>query len=190
MSKIRKLDFVISEEDDERLIFRFYPRQSSCHSFNNEQAKSWDEVYKVYYSYSVLSQHKWNSDDVWETEKVFESKCDECSIIDSVGIACIELADGETQKIIEHEGTRHIWHYLDEKMQPLGDGVDWTIRKFDNQWVYDNLPGTKYQEYYEFILWRYDNVGYKFTLNASRMNAFGKYLDKCCEYMLAHGEPI
>lgn len=126
----------------------------------------------------------------WETEKVFECICDERSIINEVGMVCVELASGKTQIVFERDGEKHVWHYLNERMRPLGDVVDWTINKFDNQWAYDILHGTKYQEYYEFILWRYDNVGYKFTLNASRMNAFGKYLDTCCEYMLAHGEPI
>lgn len=190
MSKIRKLDFIISEEDDERLVFRFYPRQSNCHSFNDERPKSWNDVYKVYYAYSILNQYKFEPNDEWETEVVFECGCDECSIIDEVGMACLGLASGKTQKIFEHEGKKHVWSYLNERMRPFGDGVDWTIHKFDNQWAYDNLPGAKYQEYYEFVLWKCDNVGYKFTLESERINEFGEYLERCCEYMLVHGNPI
>ena len=35
MSKKRKIDYIIEERDNRRLIFRFYPRQSSCHSFGD-----------------------------------------------------------------------------------------------------------------------------------------------------------
>ena len=40
MSKKRKIDYIIEQSDDERLIFRFYPRKSSCHSFGDEPPKS------------------------------------------------------------------------------------------------------------------------------------------------------
>ena len=51
MSKKRKIDFVLEESDTAKLIFRFYPRRSSCHSFGDEPPKDWSDVYKVYYSY-------------------------------------------------------------------------------------------------------------------------------------------
>ena len=54
MSKKRKIDFVLEESDTAKLIFRFYPRRSSCHSFGDEPPKDWSDVYKVYYSYSVI----------------------------------------------------------------------------------------------------------------------------------------
>lgn len=54
MKKERKLDFVLKERNGYRLIFRFYPKQSHCHSFNDKPPTSWNEVYKVYYSYAIL----------------------------------------------------------------------------------------------------------------------------------------
>jgi len=40
----RKLDYIIESDDDCRLVFRFYPRSSSCHSFNEEPPKSWGDI--------------------------------------------------------------------------------------------------------------------------------------------------
>ena len=60
MEKRRKIDFFIHDNIHEKLIFRFYPRQSHCHSFGDEPPKSWNEVYKVYYAYSIIQQYKDN----------------------------------------------------------------------------------------------------------------------------------
>ena len=35
-----------------------------------------------------------------------------------------------------------------------------------------------------------DGIGYRFNLNKKRLKEFGEYLNSCCEYMLAHGDPI
>ena len=94
MSKKRKIDFVLNEKDDERLIFRFYPRKSSCHSFGDEPPKCWEDVYKVYYSYAIIKQWKFEPEEQWESEIMFREPCDECSIIDEIGHTCLLLADG------------------------------------------------------------------------------------------------
>ena len=39
-------------------------------------------------------------------------------------------------------------------------------------------------------MWDFDNTGYRFTLEKNELKAFGEYLNECCEYMLAHGDPI
>ena len=57
MYKKRKIDFILNERRGYRLIFRFYPKRSSCHSFNENPPKSWNEVYKVYYSYAILEEY-------------------------------------------------------------------------------------------------------------------------------------
>ena len=40
MGKKRKIDYTLTECEDERLVFRFYPRQSSCHSFGDKPPTS------------------------------------------------------------------------------------------------------------------------------------------------------
>lgn len=176
MSKKRKIDYIIEERDNRRLIFRFYPRQSSCHSFGDEPPKSWDEVYKVYYSYAIISQWKLEPDSQWESDVKYYEHCDECSIIDIVGRQCLLLADGyETAE--QSNGDR--LHILDQPIRPLGMGTEWTISKSYNS---INNP------IYEFVLFDYFDHGFRFSL--SNIKDFGQYLLHCCDYMLAHGESI
>lgn len=183
MSKKRKIDYIIEQEDDERLIFRFYPRQSSCHSFGDEPPKSWSDVYKVYYSYAVIKQWKFNPDDQWESEIMFYESCDECSIIDEVGQRCLLLADGyETFERDDGE----IIPLLDKKIFPYGMGTEWTISKYTCP-GWDDKNG---YTYYKFTLFDYFDKGYRFRINEEDMKSFGEYLLGCCEYMLTHGDQI
>lgn len=80
----RKIDFLIHEDDYEKLLFRFYPRRSRVHSFDDNPPTSWGGVYKVYFSYAIIRQNKWNEDDNWESEIMYDESFDECSAIDQV----------------------------------------------------------------------------------------------------------
>ena len=40
----KKLDFILEQDEDERLVFRFHPRSSHCHSFNETPPKTWEEL--------------------------------------------------------------------------------------------------------------------------------------------------
>lgn len=175
MNKIKKIDFVIRDNGDEQIIFRFRPRQSSCHSFGDDPPTSWDDVYKVYYSYSIFKKYK---DD--NTSKIlFDCKCDECSSIDKVATRCLYLADGCTSIDIKHPytGEPYTIHFLDNEIHPFGYGVHWSIKQLN-----DNL--------YSISMFNCDDVGYRFCLKQYKLKEFGNYLNKCCEYMLAHGDPI
>lgn len=186
MSKKRKIDFILKEENDERLIFRFYPRQSSCHSFGDKPPKSWSNVYKVYYSYAVIQQWKDDPEDQWYSEKVFYEHCDECSIIDAVGKRCLLLADGiETLR----HGTE--MKLLNTPIFPFGMGTEWTISKKCIPVCHDHDDEEKLcHTYYKFTLFDWFNKGYRFSIQADKLKPFGEYLINCCEYMLAHGDPI
>ena len=180
MSKKRKIDYIIEHADDERLIFRFYPRQSSCHSFGNEPPKNWDDEYKVYYSYAIIKQWKLDTEDQWDSEVMFYEDCDECSIIDEVGHRCLLLADG--LEVFKREDGKEI-QLLNQRMFPFGMGTEWTISKRTC------VEYGKYA-YYDFVLFDYGDKGFRFSLNEKDMKSFGEYLLRCCEYMLAHGDPI
>lgn len=67
---------------------------------------------------------------------------------------------------------------LDREVFPIGDGVSWIIRN------------VKQSGNYEIIMWKHDGIGYRFYLDKSKLKYFGLYLQKCCEYMLKHGDPI
>lgn len=186
MSKKRKIDYIIEQADDERLIFRFYPRQSSCHSFGNQPPKSWSDVYKVYYSYAIIKQYKFNPDDQWESEIMFYEYCDECSIIDEVGNICLILAKG--YETYERDDGERI-QLLDSNIRPIGSGTEWTISKrtcIEHCYEEDDVKHV----YYNFALFDYGDKGFRFTLNEKDIKSFGEYLLECCEYMLAHGDPI
>lgn len=172
MSKKRKIDFVLQDNDWYTTIFRFYPRQSSCHSFGDEPPKDWNDVYKTYYSYSIFE--RWKDDN--EHMILYNSRCDECSIIDEVAARCKCLAKGETEPTISYNDKTWTVKILDNEMYPMGDGTSWTISESRN--------------YYKFHLFRYDDVGFRFWLEKERIGEFGEYLESCCEYMLAHGDPI
>lgn len=166
--KKKHLDFVLQENAFRKLIFRFYPRLSSCHSFGNEPPKTWDDVYKVYHNYKILSIPKLEPH---TAQVLWDSGCDECSAISEVAAGCRLLAQGITE--LNNEGT-HI-QLLDHAFLPFGDGVTWEIRK----------KGT-------FCVQMYNSreQGYRMFFAEEDLERFGQYLEDCCEYMLEHGDPI
>lgn len=175
MNKINKIDFVLHDDKYEIIIFRFRPRQSSCHSFGKNPPTSWEEVYKVYYSYSIFKKYK--DDD--RSSVLFNCSCDECSVIDEVAARCLYLANGQTSVDAPHPhtGENRTIQLLDNEIHPIGYGVSWDIK-----YLYDDL--------YSISMFGWDGIGYRFNLNQKKLKKFGDYLIECCEYMLAHGDPI
>ena len=68
-------------------------------------------------------------------------------------------------------------------------GTCWQIHEYENS-VFNENDEEIFEKEYEFQLFNYDNVGYRFSLKKEQMKDFGQYLLDCCEYMLQHGEPI
>ena len=187
MSKKRKIDYIIEEDDNKRLIFRFYPRKSSCYSFGDKPPKDWSDVYKVYYSYAIISQWKFKPDDQWESEVRFFEPCDECSIINEVGQRCLLLADG--LEVFKRDDGKEI-QLLNQKLFLFGMGTEWTISKRTCvEYGYEDEDDIKHT-YYDFMLFDYGDKGFRFTLEEKDIKSFGEYLIGCCEYMLAHGDSI
>lgn len=186
--KKQHIDFIIWEEKEERLIFRFYPRRSSCHSFNEKPPKTAKDIYKVYFSYAILEQNRWNENNPWETERVFDCYCDECSIIDEVAYICKELSEGKTSCEVEHHNEKYTVQFLDRPIFPFGYGVEWTIKRKEVNYGDWDKPNMKLL--YTFYLFDYRDIGYRFNVTEDRLNEFGDYLQECCDYMLEHGDPI
>ena len=171
MYKKSNIDFILYEDEDEILIFRFYPKQSSCHSFDDKLPTKWEDVYKVYYSYSIFRRHK----DGNFIDVLFECGSDECSVISEVAVRIALIAEDKKSVILDNG--RFI-ELLNNEIYPMGDGVSWEIKEC-------RTPNE-----YEVVMWDFDNTGYRFTLEKNELKAFGEYLNECCEYMLAHGDPI
>ncbi len=174
MSKKQKIDFLLKETEYEELIFRFRPRRSSCHSFNDKPPKSWKEVYKVYYAYSIIRRSK---DDNY-VETVFDCHCDECSIIDEVGMRAKHISEGKRVVEISCKDETYVVKLLNQEVHPIGYGVSWSINRCHDK------------NKFEVVLWGWDNQGFRFYLDKEKLGKFGDYLLECCEYMLAHGCPI
>jgi len=176
MAKKRKIDFILYDDNDERLIFRFYPRQSSCHSFGDEPPKSWKEVYKEYFAYSVLKQYIENDGTIF-TITLFEEPCDECSVIYDVGFRCKLISEGRETYTRMYNGESYTFDLLDNEISPIGMGTSWNIKKHS-----DDL--------FKIEMFNWNEAGFRFWLNKKELKEFSKYLEECCEYMLAHGDPI
>ena len=173
----RKIDFILYKEDETRIIFRFYPRQSYCEGKYAKPPKSWNEVCEVEYSWSILEEYKDEDDGSnWQLERrPFYAIGDENSVIRLIAELCNALADGYEKYIWEDtDGIRHVNKILDCENFPFGNGVTWTIHKHT------------ITNYYEFHLWNFDCTGYKFVLPKNKLKSFGEYLKGCCEYMLEH----
>ena len=82
------------------------------------------------------------------------------------------------KKVFENEidGRKIRIKLLDKTIRPFGFGVTWMLHKEHNL--------------YEVLLLNYNSVGYCIRIDKEILKEFGLYLQSCCEYMLAHGEPI
>ena len=168
----QKIDFIFNEiEDDEREVFRFYPRRSHVHGFGEKCPQTWEQVYKVYYCWSIYRQDKWNPEDNWESRLMFEMYCDECSELGNVSCTIDEL-------IKCNEDKKSIY------LNVIGDGADWKLTFYTKeQYIKEDII--------EFQTWnRVTHQGYKFSLFVSEAKKFKEYIDMVQEYMLAHSEPI
>ena len=173
MKKKNKIDFVINESDYKKIVFRFLPRQSSCHGFGDEPPKNHNDIYKVYYAYKIFIRWKDNN----FTKEVFNCSCDENSIIGEVAARIKYIVDGKKSVTVNWHDEEYIVELLNKEILPLGDGVSWTINEHG-------------KDVYEIVLWGDYEVGYRFYLEKDKLKKFGEYLNECCEYMLAHGDPI
>lgn len=172
MKKKHRIDFVLSENSYSKIIFRFFPQQSSCHSFGDTPPKTWNEVYKVYYYYEIIQKFT----DYNERSVLWKSGCDECSVIAEVASRIPSILEGKKRIEFEHNNIKFNIKMFDE-MMPFGDGVCWKIDKLS-------------KDYYQLAMWNSNEVGYRFGIHKDQLQKFGEYLKECCEYMLAHGDPI
>lgn len=176
MKKKRKIDFIIEDNDFEKIIFRFYPRQSNCHSFGDEPPKNWNDVYKTYYEYRILKFWKNDNGAYDGYEVLYDTCCDECSLIGEVAARLKYLSEGKKEVEVTHNLDTYTIQLLDTDIYTFADCTEWKI--------------SEGKDTYKFELFRYDDVGYRFWLEKNKAYEFGKYLEECCEYMLAHGDPI
>ena len=169
----RFLDYIIYHGSTST-VFRFDTEYSTCHSFNDKPPTKWEEVYKVYYYYQIVEMDMETGE---IKEVLFDSKCDECSVLDEIAERCKYLAEGKKQVKIDRDGAEsYTIRLLNQEIKPCGMGVFWTIRQSHKKFRFD--------------LFDWWDKGYRFWIERDKVGEFGKFLESCCEYMLAHGVPI
>ena len=103
--------FLLKRNENETIGFRFFPERSHVHGFGDECPKTWDEVYKVYYDWSIYMTDldKRSSFYVW----------DEGSALADIAAAITKLAAADKTD--------------SASFNAFGDGADWDIRYFVNK---------------------------------------------------------
>lgn len=171
----KKFDFVLSDDPGfNRTIFRFYPRRTHVHSFNDDPPKTWEEVYKVYYSWAIIRQY-YNDNNKIVPEKsmvLFEVHCDECSEIPNLS-AIIKYVM-RTDNIYDDPTCG----------QPAGD---WRVEK--QKWE-DYFTRKDCEMYCFYVFDNLSTQGCRFFLNKDGVLKFCDWLDMINQYALDHGEGI
>lgn len=142
---------------NDEVYITFRPNHTTIHGFDNNPPKNWNDVYKVYYSFSVDEKWEYEGDVQWYN--LLDATCDECSCIPYLAEA-LECFDANAKHDVV-------------KLQAMGDGVDWEIEKF--YFKFEN----KY--YYNFKLF-YGKKGCRFTLSENEMYNFVVWLKYINEY--------
>mgnify|MGYP003571243834 CR=1 FL=1 len=147
------------------LNFVFYPKESHMHGFRDEPPKTFEEVYKVYYSWSIEEVT-----DAHPGEEVIHMRCDECS-------AVLDLA-----LLIRH----CLQNEEDGECLSCGqEGSIWELK------YYRKNPPLTYKDNICFSVWsNYTYKGYRFWLDVDEANEFAQFIDDVNNHMLENGEPI
>lgn len=169
----RKFDFLIEcSPGFYKDFIRFYPRSSHVHGFHDDPPTSWNSVYKVYYSWSIVRQNYDDNNKLCNSEILFSMPYDECSELPDLSERINKLVKVESDD------------YIDYNSAFLSCG-QWIIRKFNG--CYHSVRSKVY-EYMVFD--KYTGKGYRFYLNESLTKDFCGWLDKINQYMLEHSEGI
>ena len=177
----KKFDFVLDDDlGIYRTIFRFYPRHLYVHSFNDVPPKSWEKVYKVYYSWAIIRQYYEYKDDDSGSKIVHEESdvlldfgfgCEECSMLPDLA-AEIEYVI-KTGKTYDHP--------------TFGQPADeWRIEKHEG----NDCTGAHYEYYHFQVFNNFTNQGFRFVLDKDKTLKFCDWLDMINQYVLEHGEGI
>lgn len=180
MAKAKFLDFKLFEEEGHQIKFRFYPRQSNCHSFGETPPTNWDEIYKVYYSWRI-DYLQWNEKEKrWIPEMVMDMPIDECSVLTELAYVI--------RWSLEHKES------VDSLKSCGMPGSEWDIDYRDYSELRDDMMEDEKMAWKDKLRFRvfdnYTNRGYQFFLEPDKAEEFAKYLDRVNDHMLKNGEPI
>ena len=169
----QKIDFVLCDDRYYyRDIFRFYPRRTYVHGFEDDPPTNWSEVYKVYYTWAIIRQYYDDENNVIvpeESEVLFSIDYDESSMIPNLpDIIRRVMKMGETFDYPTFG-------------QPAGD---WKIERV----AWEDNNSKRCEQYWFQVFNNWTNQGIKFTLNKEETLKFIEYLERINQYALEHGE--
>lgn len=161
-------NYILNESNYIRTTFRVYPYRTFIHSFNDDRPKTWDEVYKVYYSWAIIHHYKDDNGKVEPEsgERLLYMYNDECSNVVNL-----------------HHIIRHVVHTGEDFDYPtIGmPAGDWKIEVRKGVSDYDNVP---YEHYYFSVFDNWLNNGYRFIFDREKALAFADWLEKMNERAL------
>lgn len=189
---LTRFDFVLSEDEFSRIVFKFFPNESRCHLFDMGRPKTHNNIYKTYFNYRIYFETNYESSD-FDPKVIWDCECDECSVIDQVAYVCQQISDGVFSIEAQKGSIKRKSDLGNISIEHFSDGIIWTIKKVESSRRRE-LWGQNMIEYY----WRYeilmrrsfDGAAFVFELSRDRLRVFGDYLEFCFNYMLEHGEPI
>lgn len=176
MSK-RKFDFILDNDIGlHRDILRIYSNQTYIHSCNVDLPETWDDVYKVYYSFAIIRQYYDDNDEktIETSDVLLDMHVDECSIIPYLSKFIKRVMNtGETYDYPTWGQPAAEWK-IEKKSYTIQDVCL-------NEEIYD------FCEDYDFTVFNnWTNQGYRFSLNKETTLLFCDWLDKVNEYLFAH----
>ena len=157
-------DFVLFGDEEYKVVFHFFTRDSHCHSFNDKPPKNWIEVYKVYYSWSIIGELFYEDGTPMDSDVLFDIPWDECSNLTVLSFTIRNLIQQKELK---------------EHLLPSGQPAsEWYVHKINKNEI-------------RFTVWNDPcDIGYRFKLSDEKAEEFAQFLDDVNQYMLEHGEGI
>ena len=190
----KHFDFTLSEESfpDSELILRIYPVRSRCHVFDPKKENTTiRDIYKTYMYWSIFRRFRSDDGKVEKSSVMFDSSCDECSI----------LVEGGLRYILK--GVLYKRPTDVQSLLPMGDGVSWEIKRgeMDRSFLDDDdmdeeekaeyMRLAYFDPYCIFSVFRtWDGVGYRFTVLEKRLPELIAFLEEVEKYMLDHSVEI
>lgn len=161
-----KIDFILNEENGERLIFRFFPKKSKV-EFAEGYNKDWSNIWNIIYDWKIIKQIKRNKR--YRSQTIYHHLYD---------TSCLEDLPDAINEIIENKEKV----YLDCERIAKIEETDWIL-------TYNKKSSNIDFKIYEHHL--FDDGGEKyflFSLPIDKAKDFASYIDNTVNYLIENSE--
>lgn len=160
-----KIDFILNEENGERLIFRFFPKKSNV-EFADGYDKDWSNIWDIDYVWSIIKQEKRNVR--YNSKTIYHHPYDKSNL---------NYLPEAINEIVEDK--KRIYLPCDDVF--IG-GADWILTYNEEN---NNI---------EFKIYEHNLLGdggkkyYLFSLATNKAKEFGSYIDHTFLYLIDNSE--